>query len=73
MNFLMSQYDELGLDDWEIGIPNLSNDAILAIFNKLPAPVQGLAVSWGASDSVFRDKANALEIVKNNPHLVSGN
>lgn len=74
MNFVMEQYEALDLDSWEIGIPDLTNDKILELFNRLPSRIQGLAVAWGAMDSVFRDEAylELKELFKNDPHILLG-
>ena len=35
---------------------SLSNDELEKLFNTLPQETQGLAVSWGLNDTVFRDE-----------------
>ena len=60
MIFLMEQYDQLELDDWELGefqSKVAGKEATLDLFNKLPPRIQSIAVAWTASDSVFRDEA----------------
>ncbi len=56
MKFTKEQFNELGkfyLDDFPINDSN--QDVMLNIFNVLPNHLQGLALSWGLSDSVFRN------------------
>lgn len=40
-------YDVLGYEP--------TNEQIQAIWDKLPEEIQGTAIQWGCSDSVFRD------------------
>ena len=54
MIYTQEQFDELG--ELELGSLCIDSDAVeLNIFNALPIHLQGLAVQWGLSDSVFRD------------------
>lgn len=50
------------LPDMDFGY--LSEDQMLQIFNALPSHIQGIAVQWGCSDTVFRDEV-LVWIVKN--------
>ena len=33
-----------------------TNEQILEVWNKLPQDIQGTAIQWGSSDTVFRDE-----------------
>ena len=55
MKFTREQFNELGkfyIDDFPI---SSNQDIMFILFNYLDRPLQGLAVSWGLSDTVFRD------------------
>jgi len=55
MIFTKEQFNEIG--DFDLGelCIDMSGDTGLHIFNALPSHLQGLAVQWGFSDTVFRD------------------
>lgn len=51
--------DQINIKDFylpDMDFGNLSEDQMLEIFNALPSNIQGLAVSFGVSDTEFRDK-----------------
>lgn len=56
MKFTKEQFEELGkfyIDDFPIN--DSDQDLMLKVFNSLPYEQQGLAISWGLNDTVFRD------------------
>lgn len=56
MKFTKKQFDEIG--PWhfnDLCFDSTNQKLMLRIFNLLPSNLQGLAVSWGCNDSVFRD------------------
>lgn len=56
MKFTKKQFDEIG--PWhfhDLCFDSTNQTTMLKIFNLLPSNLQGLAVSWGCDDSVFRD------------------
>lgn len=56
MKFTREQFKEMGnlyLDD--LPFDDSNEDLMLELFNHLPSDLQGLAVSWGLNDTVFRD------------------
>jgi len=56
MKFTKKQFDEIG--PWyfsDLCFDSMNQSMMLKIFNLLPSHLQGLAVSWGCDDSVFRD------------------
>ncbi len=56
MKFTKKQFDEIG--PWhfsDLCFKSKSQKQMLKIFNLLPSNLQGLAVSWGCNDSVFRN------------------
>ncbi len=56
MKFTKKQFDEIG--PWhfnDLCFDSTNQTTMLRIFNLLPRHLQGLAVSWGCDDSVFRD------------------
>jgi len=61
MKFTKEQYDEMGplyLDD--LPFDNKNKAKMLELFNNLPSDLQGLAVSWGMNDTVFREDVFVL-------------
>jgi hypothetical protein len=58
MNFTKEKFDkEFKSDFYFLDAPfrNQTEDEMFKLFNLLPDNLQGLAVSWGCTDSVFRD------------------
>ena len=56
MKFTKKQFEEIG--PWhfnDLCFDSSNQNFMLKIFNLLPSHLQGLAVSWGCDDSVFRD------------------
>lgn len=56
MVFSKEQFEEIGpfyMDDFPVD--SNDQDLMLKIFNHLPTHLQGLAIQWGCSDTVFRD------------------
>lgn len=56
MRFTREQFDDIGkfyIDD--LNINDEDQGFMLQVFNELPNHLQGLAVQWGFSDTVFRD------------------
>ncbi len=56
MKFTKNQFDEIG--PWhfnDLCFDSTNQTTMLKIFNLLPSHLQGLAVSWGCDDSVFRE------------------
>ena len=56
MKFTKKQFSEIG--PWyfnDLCFDSTNQTTMLKIFNLLPSNLQGLAVSWGCDDSVFRD------------------
>lgn len=56
MKFTKEQFEELGnfyTDD--LNINSSDQNFMFEVFNLLPRNLQGLAVSWGLSDSDFQD------------------
>ena len=56
MKFSREQFNEMGklyIDD--LAIDDSDQSMMFEVFNRLPSDIQGLAVQWGFSDTVFRD------------------
>lgn len=50
--------EQLDLENFylpDMNFGDLTSDQMLEIFNALPSHIQGMAVSWGFSDTCFRD------------------
>ena len=65
MEFTKEQFEEIG--PWhfhDLCFDSSDQDFMHKIFNLLPNHLQGIAVSWGCHDSVFRDDAYEY-LVKN--------
>lgn len=62
MKFTKEQFDEIGplyVNDFPINDDN--QDLMLEVFNSIPSYEQGVAISWGCNDTVFRD--NIFELL----------
>lgn len=71
MKFTKKQFDEIG--PWyfnNLCFDSTNQTTMLKIFNLLPSHLQGLAVSWGCDDSVFRDEVFEY-LIKNQFNLTT--
>ena len=69
MIFTKEQVEIGDFDLSSIDFGELSEDQLLEIFNNLPNHIQGNAVNWGFSDTVFRD--NFFVYILNNQFNVT--
>lgn len=65
MHFTKKQFEQIG--PWyfhDLCFDSSNQEFMRKIFNLLPSHLQGIAISWGCDDSVFRDDAYEF-LVKN--------